>query len=63
MMVLVVLVFNFGHKKLNKAKYLLKRSGSTMLQKKYTKEFKQQIVDLYNMGNKSLSELENEYGV
>lgn len=34
-----------------------------MPQKKYTDEFKQQIVDLYNMGNKSLSELESEYGV
>ncbi|MEG0693433.1 MAG: IS3 family transposase, partial [Oscillospiraceae bacterium] len=26
-------------------------------------EFKQQIVDVYNMGNKSLGELEGEYGV
>lgn len=34
-----------------------------MPQRKYTDEFKQQIVDLYNMGNKSLSELESEYGV
>lgn len=34
-----------------------------MPQKKYSEEFKQQIVDLYNMGNKSLGELESEYGV
>lgn len=34
-----------------------------MPQKKYTEEFKKQIVDLYNMGNKSLTELEGEYGV
>lgn len=34
-----------------------------MPQRKYTEEFKQQIVDLYNMGNKSLTELESEYGV
>ena len=34
-----------------------------MPQRKYTEEFKQQIVDLYNMGNKSLPELESEYGV
>ncbi|GAA0774723.1 hypothetical protein GCM10008908_25050 [Clostridium subterminale] len=36
---------------------------SNISQKKYTEEFKQQIVDLYNMENKSLSELESEYGV
>ena len=41
----------------------MKRRGSTMPQRKYTEEFKQQIVDLYNMGNKSLTELESEYGV
>lgn len=34
-----------------------------MALKKYSEDFKQQIVDLYNMGNKSLSELESEYGV
>lgn len=34
-----------------------------MSNKKYTKEFKQQIVDLYNASSKSLSELESEYGV
>lgn len=32
-------------------------------QKKYTQEFKQQIVDLYNTGNKSFPQLESEYGV
>ena len=31
--------------------------------KKYTDDFKQQIVDLYNIGNKSLGELESEYGI
>lgn len=31
--------------------------------KKYTEEFKKQIVYLYNMGNKSLTELEGEYDV
>ena len=34
-----------------------------MPQRKYTEEFKQQIVDLYNIGNKSMTELESEYGV
>lgn len=33
------------------------------MNKKYTEEFKQQIADLYNDGNKSISVLENEYGV
>lgn len=32
-------------------------------QKKYTEEFKQQIVDLYATGNYSISKLESEYGV
>ena len=32
-------------------------------QKKYTPEFKQQIVDLYNTGGKSYIQLESEYGV
>lgn len=32
-------------------------------QKKYTQEFKQQIVDLYNTGNYSLPQLSREYGV
>ena len=32
-------------------------------QKKYTQEFKQQIVDLYNTGNYSFSQLSSEYGV
>lgn len=32
-------------------------------QKKYTEELKQQIVDLYDTGNYSLSKLESEYGV
>jgi len=32
-------------------------------QKKYTPEFKQQIVGLYNTGNYSLPQLEREYGV
>ncbi|MEG1254884.1 transposase [Clostridium sp.] len=34
-----------------------------MPQKKYTEDFKQQIVDLYNMGNKSISKLEGEYDI
>lgn len=34
-----------------------------MPQKKYTDDFKQQIVDLYNTGNKSFPQLESEYGV
>lgn len=33
------------------------------MNKKYTEEFKQQIADLYNDGNKSISVLEIEYGV
>lgn len=33
------------------------------MKKKYTEEFKQQISDLYNQGNKSISVLESEYGV
>ena len=32
-------------------------------QKKYTQEFKQQLVDLYNTGNYSFPQLSNEYGV
>lgn len=32
-------------------------------QKKYTPEFKQQMVDLYNTGTKSYPQLEREYGV
>ena len=32
-------------------------------QKKYTPEFKQQIVDLYNTGNYSFPQLSSEYGV
>ena len=32
-------------------------------QKKYTNEFKQQLVDLYHTGNYSLSQLASEYGV
>ena len=32
-------------------------------EKRYTEEFKQQIADLYKQGNKSISVLENEYGV
>lgn len=32
-------------------------------QKKYTKEFKQQIVDLYNTDNYSFLQLSSEYGV
>ena len=32
-------------------------------QKKYTPEFKQQLVDLYNTGNYSFTQLESEYGV
>ncbi len=32
-------------------------------QKKYTQEFKQQIVDLYNTGNCSFLQLSSEYGV
>ena len=32
-------------------------------QKKYTPEFKQQIVDLYKTGNHSYLRLESEYGV
>ncbi len=34
-----------------------------MPQKKYTEDFKQQIVELYNLGNKSFGQLESEYGV
>lgn len=33
------------------------------IQKRYTSEFKQQIVDLYNSGGKSMAQLEGEYGV
>lgn len=32
-------------------------------QKKYTQEFKQQLVDLYNTGNYSFPRLASEYGV
>ena len=32
-------------------------------QKKYTSEFKQQIVDLYKTGNYSYPQLEREYGI
>lgn len=32
-------------------------------QKKYTDEFKQQLVDLYNTGNYSFPRLSGEYGV
>lgn len=32
-------------------------------QSKYTPEFKQQLVDLYNTGNYSFPQLSNEYGV
>ena len=32
-------------------------------QKRYTQEFKQQLVDLYNTGNYSFPQLEREYGV
>ena len=32
-------------------------------QKKYTDEFKKQLVDLYNTGNYSFPQLSNEYGV
>lgn len=32
-------------------------------QKKYTQEFKQQLVDLYNTGNCSFPQLSSEYGV
>lgn len=32
-------------------------------QKKYTAEFKQQLVDLYNTGGKSYPQLSTEYGV
>lgn len=32
-------------------------------QKKYTQEFKQQIVDLYNTGNYSFLKLSGEYGI
>ena len=31
-------------------------------QKKYTDEFKQQLVDLYNTGNYSFPKLSSEYG-
>lgn len=34
-----------------------------MPQRKYTQDFKQQIVELYNTGGKSLQQLESEYGV
>jgi len=33
------------------------------MRKKYTEEFKQQIADLYNQGNKSIGVLESEYGI
>lgn len=32
-------------------------------QKSYTKEFKQQIVDLHNQAGKGVTELSNEYGI
>lgn len=32
-------------------------------QKRYTPEFKQQIVDLYNAGGKSYPQLKREYGI
>jgi transposase len=32
------------------------------MKKRYTEEFKQQVADLYNKGNKSISKLESEYG-
>lgn len=32
-------------------------------QKKYTPEFKQQIVELYNTGNYSFPQLSDEYGI
>ncbi|MFV0330713.1 MAG: transposase, partial [Dysgonomonas sp.] len=32
-------------------------------QNKYTPEFKQQLVDLYNTGNYSFPQLSSEYGV
>ena len=32
-------------------------------QKKYTQEFKRQLVDLYNTGNYSFLQLSSEYGV
>lgn len=32
-------------------------------QKKYTQEFKQQLVDLYNIGNYSFPQSSSEYGV
>jgi transposase-like protein len=32
-------------------------------QKKYTQEFKQQLVDLYNTGNYPFPQLSSEYGV
>ena len=32
-------------------------------QKKYTQEFKQQIVDLYNTGNYSFPQWSSEYGI
>ena len=35
----------------------------TSVQKSYTPEFKQQIVDLYNSGTKKMTELSGEYGV
>ena len=33
------------------------------MKKRYTEDFKQQIADLYNQGNKSISVLESEYGI
>lgn len=32
-------------------------------QKRYTQEFREQIVELYNTGTKTFSQLESEYGV
>ena len=32
-------------------------------QRKYAEEFKQQIADLYNTGNYTLSQLSSEYGI
>ncbi|MEG1256965.1 transposase [Clostridium sp.] len=34
-----------------------------MAQKNYSEDFKQQIIDLHNVVNESLSELESEYGI
>ena len=38
-------------------------NGMAKNQKSYTSEFKQQIVDLYNVGGTSYPQLEREYGV